>query len=370
MHKRALSLAGVTAALLFITAVALGQSSATTTAQITQDKIGQIVELQGTVKGFQASRSERAPNSFKLEDSAGTIRVAIWPDVFSKIPQNSALRDGAKVRVKGKVAEFRGALEIHVNNASDIQIEGAAAAPAAPTTAAAPAPATSTSSAPQAASPSGAVTPIAQITNDKVGQQFTIQGTITSARRPSSERAPYILKVKDATGSIDVVFWQDLADKLSDAQKANEGDVVRVTGTLGEYRGNLQLKPRAPADIQTQKTNPELKSDAPSASSTQNPQAGAVTAPAADFASAPDGAVVEISGKVLKVERFRLGQNLTISDGKQTWEVIVWSTASGLRPAIERVRGGEDVTLRAQVRTVEGKKVLVVTSPEDIVYVG
>ncbi|MCX7626594.1 MAG: OB-fold nucleic acid binding domain-containing protein [Candidatus Sumerlaeaceae bacterium] len=353
--------------IIFTVALASAQSSSLTTAQIAQDKVGQVVELQGTVKSFQPSRSERAPNSFKLEDSAGSIRVAIWPDVFSKISQNASLRDGAKVKVKGKVAEFRGALEIHVNSPSDVQIEGGTTP--APAASVSPNPASGTQPVVTSAPPAAGITPIAQISNDKIGQKFTIQGTVSSARRPSTERAPYILKVKDATGSIDVVFWQDFANKLSEAQKPNEGDVVRVTGTLGEYRGSLQLKPQSPADIQTEKTNPELKKAAPSAGA-QNPQAGATTAPAPDFSSAQEGTILEVSGKVVKVERSRLGQTLTINDGKQSWEVIVWSTASGLRPAIERVRGGEDVTLRAKVHIVDGKKILIVTSPEDVIYVG
>lgn len=366
MRQSTLYAAFATAALILVATLSSAESSSLTTAQITQDKLGQMVELQGTVRSFQPSRSERAPNSFKLEDSAGSIRVAIWPDVFSKISQNTAIRDGAKVNVKGKVAEFRGALEIHVNSPNDIQVEGASTTPPSTATPAArPASQQATSS----PAPAGGVTPIAQITNDKIGQKFTVQGTVTSARRPTSERAPYILKVKDASGSIDVVFWQDLADKLSDAQKANEGDVVRVTGTLGEYRGSLQLKPQSPSDIQTEKTNPELKNTGPSAG-TQSPQAGAVTAPATEFASAPEGTAIEVSGKVLKVERFRLGQRITISRGNQTWEVIVWSTASGLRPAIERIRGGEDVKLRARVHTVDGKRLLVVSSPEEVLFVG
>ncbi|MGC8741766.1 MAG: exodeoxyribonuclease VII large subunit [Candidatus Sumerlaeaceae bacterium] len=352
---------------LLIASGACAQSSTLSVSAITQDKLGQVVELQGTVKGFQASRSDRAPNSFKLEDASGSIRVAIWPDVFAKIANKQALTDGAKVRVKGKVAEFRGALEIHVDSPTEIQIEGASAPSTAASSVQQPAQKPAKDSA--TAAPSG-VTPIAQLTNDKVGQKFTIQGTVTSARRPSSERAPYILKLKDATGSIDVVFWQNLADKLSDAQKPNEGDVVRVSGTLGEYRGNLQLKPDAPTDIQTQKSNPELKSEVPSATTQQNAQAGAVTAPAADFISAPEGAVVEVAGKVVRVERFRFGQTLTITDGKTLWQVTVWANASGLQPSIERVRGGEDVSLRAHVYTVDGKKVLVVTVPEDVLYVG
>lgn len=337
------------------------------TSEITQDKLGQEVELAGTVKSFQASRSERAPNSFKLDDGAGSVRVAIWPDVFSQISAREALREGARVKIKGKVAEFRGALEIHVNKPSDVVIEGGTAggtSPAAASTSEKTSPPSSAATAP------GAVTPIAQLTSDKIGQKFTIQGTITSARRPSSERAPYILKVKDATGSIDIVFWQNLADQLSDAQKANEGDVVRVSGTLGEYRGSLQLKPEKPADIQTNKTNPEVKAEQPAAKTVQEPQAGAVSAPASDLSVLPVGSSIRIEGKVVAVERMRLGQKLTISNGTQRWLVIVWATASGLRPAIERVRGGEDVTLQARVELQDGQRILVVTRPEDVLYVG
>jgi DNA/RNA endonuclease YhcR with UshA esterase domain len=356
------------ACLTFILAVP--QLYAEKVSEVTKEKLRQQVELTGTVESFQASRSERAPNSFKLKDDSGTIRVCIWPDVFEKVQGRDALKPGAKVSLKGSVAEFRDAIEVHVKAPEDIKIEGAAATATAPATSSSAPSSASNAPAPAAAASSSDVTPISSITNSVIGQNFTIQGEVVSARAPSSDRAPYILKVKDATGSIDVVFWKDFAEKLSDGQKVNTGDKVRVTGKLGEFRGSLQLKPESPSDIKTPKTDPALFKDSQTQKPAEQPQGAAQRVPLSQIASADPGQIVTVSGKVVTVEKMRLGQKVVLSDGNSRATVLIWSTASGLKPAIERLRGGEQLQLRARVDRLDSTPILVVTKPEEILYIG
>jgi DNA/RNA endonuclease YhcR with UshA esterase domain len=342
--------------------------------QVTKDKIDQSVKIAGSIESFQASRSDRAPNSFKVKDATGEIRVCVWPDVFSQIAGHESIKNGAKVNLTGKVAEFRGAVEIHVNSASDVQVEGAAATTAAvaATTAAATS-AVSTqpaavAAAPAAAAvaPAGGVTPIAQLTSDKMSQTFTIQGEVVSARKPSTDRAPYVLKIKDASGSIDVVFWQDLADQLSDGQKVNQGDQVRITGKLNEFRGTPQLRVESSSDLKTPKTNPDLFQGQSATTTAPQPQAGVQRLPLSEIATAAVRQRVEISGSVGAVERMRLGQRVTLKDASGSVTVLLWDTAQGLTPTVNKLKGGEKLTLRGTVDTVDSTKVIVVTQPEDV----
>jgi exonuclease VII large subunit len=98
---------------------------------VTRDKLGQEISLQGTVSSFRASKGEKSPNSFTLKDASGETRVVIWPDAFSKVDGKDALqKDGATVSVSGEVAEYREKVEVHVKDASKVKVAGGSAAAA------------------------------------------------------------------------------------------------------------------------------------------------------------------------------------------------------------------------------------------------
>lgn len=343
---------------------------------------GQMVTLAGTVEKFQAARTDRAPNSFTLRDAAGTIRVAIWNDVFAQVAGKEQLKDGARVEVKGEVALFRDTPELHVNSATDVSIQGAtqSAAPAGAAAAIAPAstPPAASSAAPPAsaaapaasapASTQRAISPISELTKDKLGQIVTINGKVTSARKPSTETAPYVFKVSDASGSIDVVFWKDLAGQLAEGQKLDQGDQARLTGKLSEYRGNLQLQISEKSGIQTPKTDPTLFQGSP-APAAGTPQAAAQKVSLDQFAAAKRGERVQIEGRVAAIEPVRTGRKVTVEDGKAKANVLLWDTAEGLVTAVRTLKPQDKITLAGKVDQVAGSPVLVVSRPEDVLSV-
>lgn len=95
----------------------------TKVSDVTKDKIGQTVSLQGTASSFRASKGEKSPSSFMLKDSSGETRVVIWPDVYGKITGKVALeKDGAQVKVDGEVAEYRDKIEVHVKDAASVKV--------------------------------------------------------------------------------------------------------------------------------------------------------------------------------------------------------------------------------------------------------
>jgi DNA/RNA endonuclease YhcR with UshA esterase domain len=96
---------------------------------VTKDKMGSSVTLEGTASGFKASRGEKSPNSFMLKDATGETRIVIWPDTYGKIAGKEGLeKDGAKVTVTGEVAEYREKVEVHVKDAAGVKVTGGAAA--------------------------------------------------------------------------------------------------------------------------------------------------------------------------------------------------------------------------------------------------
>ncbi|MBX7245202.1 MAG: hypothetical protein K1X53_06865 [Candidatus Sumerlaeaceae bacterium] len=479
---------GLVLAAVLAVAPAFGEN--TQVGSIKADMVKKNVEVEGTVGSFQAARSEKAPNSFKLKDSSGDIRVCIWSNALDALPNKADLKDGAKVKVKAEVAEFKGAIELHVNDAKDLKIEGGSTAPAAEKSADAPKSADAAPGAAKAATGSGigaitlgqkdevvtvkgtvasvkepsserapvvvkvkddsgtidvvywadfakslgpdktpakgdtvevkgkvneyrgaiqlqpaaaadlkvtkgagaapaektsdakspetsaapakaaAGSGIAAITEAQKGQVVTVTGKVTGAKAPSNEKAPYVFKVTDETGTIDVVFWADFAKSLADNQKAEKGDMVQIKGKVNDYRGTIQLQPETAADFKTEKSDPALFQKKTSGDAdVKGPQSAA---PEMDLGRVADLAAkqkVTISGQVAAVTPIRAGQRVTLKDSTGQMDVLLWDTAVGLKPASGALKADSKLLLTGIVEQVDGKNILVVSQPENVLSV-
>lgn len=354
-------IAGILAA--FVLSVA---SFAATTADVKVDKAGSSVSLTGEVAQFSPSRSERAPNSITLRDTAGQVRVCVWPDVFAQVAGRAGIVPGAKVAVTGEIAEFRGAAEVHVKDAAGLKVLGAdAAAPVAQ--AAAPAVA--------AAAPRAGITPIAQLATAEKKKNYTIRGTVASARAPRTETAPFVIKVQDAGAAVDLVFWKDTAEQLIPAQKVEVGDQVQVTGSLDEYRGTLQLRLEAPGNLKTQKSDPALFQNATQTTPTATmapaaPQAGAADAKGLPtLAEAAVDSRASVSGKVANVVPVRLGRRVEVVTPAGPTQVLVWDTADSGNPAVRKLAASQTIEVAGVVKDVAGTRTLVVSEPAELISI-
>ncbi len=77
--------------------------------------------VQGTITSYKPSWRETAPHSFVLSDGTGNLRIAVWPNVWEKIPFKEQLKqEGQEITARVTIAEFRGALEGHLDKADQI----------------------------------------------------------------------------------------------------------------------------------------------------------------------------------------------------------------------------------------------------------
>jgi competence protein ComEC len=107
------------------------------------------------------------------------------------------------------------------------------------------------------------VTSIASITPaEYVKKTVTIQGKITSERVFREEKGR-VIRVSDQTGTMDVLVWKNLYDRIPQAEKLTQGTSVKVTGEVDTYRGKLQIKPSKPEDIEILKKAPAKRETAP-----------------------------------------------------------------------------------------------------------
>jgi DNA/RNA endonuclease YhcR with UshA esterase domain len=91
--------------------------------------------------------------------------------------------------------------------------------------------------------------PINTIDQKIIDQIVTVGGRIVSVLAPRSEQAPYSIYLTDDTESIRIVVWKNVYDALTIKEKLKADARVSVTGTVKDYRGNLNIYVNAPTDI-------------------------------------------------------------------------------------------------------------------------
>ena len=74
-----------------------------------------------------------------------------------------------------------------------------------------------------------------------VGERVVVTGVVTNFRDKWSERSPSKLTMRDASGQIEVVYWDNVREKLDPALTQTRTPLM-VTGTIEEYKGALQLQ--------------------------------------------------------------------------------------------------------------------------------
>lgn len=91
--------------------------------------------------------------------------------------------------------------------------------------------------------PAGAESP-AGVTAALEGEHLVVVGRVAEYSRPrTGSKAPYRIILSDGGGALEVVHW------LPDAPQIHEGAKVRVYGTVGLYKGKVQLKVWEAGDI-------------------------------------------------------------------------------------------------------------------------
>lgn len=83
---------------------------------------------------------------------------------------------------------------------------------------------------------------ISEVTKVMVGDTVTVSGILESHNYHKDGHL--FMTISDGTGSMRVTVFSDLAARI-DPDDVLDGSSVRVTGSVDEYRGRLQVIPRS-----------------------------------------------------------------------------------------------------------------------------
>lgn len=298
--------------------------------------LGKSVIVQGVVTRILAPRpGSRAPWVVKLTDESGSADLTFWDDVYGGLTNRERLVLGAVVRARASVSRHRGALQLRVSRSADLTFLPSEAAekmdyPAEGGTRVAP----------------------SEITATLVGRVVTCEGVVSAVRAPrEGSRAPWILRLTDGKGQVNVVFWEDVASHIRNLEGL-EGQRIRVTGRVNEYRGHLQIKLAHSRDLAV--LGPAEKPSPP------------VVVPVAAVGSNLLGRTVTVSGTLSDSRGIPGGVIYTLQDASGSIPVVLWDKQipGSSRDWMEK---GQRVRVTGVVKEYHGKLEVVPRSSRDIV---
>jgi DNA/RNA endonuclease YhcR with UshA esterase domain len=82
-----------------------------------------------------------------------------------------------------------------------------------------------------------------EITQDHIGMRVKLSGFVEGLREHSSGHI--FFELRDDTGVVDVVVWEDKAEQLmlsgTELERLQDGAGIEITGRVERYRGSLQV---------------------------------------------------------------------------------------------------------------------------------
>lgn len=288
-------------------------------------RLNQRVRIAGQVSNAtNFSQGMRAT----LTDDSGDVTLLLWQDVVSQIQNATDLKKGAEVEAIGKLQQYRGAFEVVPDNAADIQIQAAAAQPAATPSAGKTPRSTRTPTAiPQART-------IHSVTQADQDTTVILQGDIT---RASTFSQGMRLSLTDASGSITLLIWSDVLANISFRDALVEGATLRVTGKINVFDNALEIVPQRAEDVELLKL----------------PSLPIIPSPIGSLSSDNLDQTVLIRGTVSGISDFSQGKYVTLKDDSGTIQVTIFSDV--WRRIQDKMKIGVTASVRGKVNLFQGK---------------
>ena len=187
--------------------------------EVNANRAGETLTVQGQVTG---TVNFSAGFKFKLDDGSGQIVLLLWNDTYDAIAGIEEINIGATVKVTGKIGVYEGELQITPAGPGDVMLLVPSNGQDAPHR------------------------EIGGLSTADVGMAVEIEGDVSRVENFSHGQRVY---VTDGTGEVQLLLWQNVADRLPDGEKLVTGARVRATGQVGEYKGTLQVVPCLPFDV-------------------------------------------------------------------------------------------------------------------------
>lgn len=173
---------------------------------------GTVTDLQGFSAGWAVI----------LEQGGHRLRLFIPNRQMAELPGREGLYPGATIRATGVLTLYRGERELLPPRGRDIIVRKGIRPDAPPRS-------------------------IGSLTPDDQGTRVQIRGEVVEA---GSFSAGLRLIVRDESGALPVILWENVAAMVPERLKA-KGAKVEIIGQVRVYRGELQLIPTVPWEVRS-----------------------------------------------------------------------------------------------------------------------
>jgi DNA/RNA endonuclease YhcR with UshA esterase domain len=190
-------------------------------------KLGLKVIVEGTVETISHPTSSRRPYTISITDGTTSVPVVMWEETWKSLTEKPVT--GSTFRIRGTVNEYMGARQIRVSS-------GTFSGP-------------STGASRQRGG-QASILPLSAVETTEPGTRITIQGEVSDVDKPSNDRAPYRITLKDGTDTVTMVLWKDTWEGLSAYARPQNGATLIVTGTVSEYKDTRQIRVDSTGNIE------------------------------------------------------------------------------------------------------------------------
>jgi len=189
------------------------------TGGVTEEHLGRDIVVEGTI--VEITQFATGVKCY-LDDGSGPVALWIPQEIFAQLAAQETWTVGNVVRTRGIVEEYKEELEIVPQTAAETMV----------TAISTPLPLE--------------IVRMADLGLGHVGQRITVEGIIVTVE-PFSQGVKYLLD--DGSGKVTLLLWQSVLDTLPGRERLAVGALIRASGKVNEYRGELEVVPGIAGDL-------------------------------------------------------------------------------------------------------------------------
>jgi DNA/RNA endonuclease YhcR with UshA esterase domain len=189
-----------------------------------------------------------------------------------------------------------------------------------------------------------------------VGGLARVEGTIT---RVESFSAGVKLTLDDGSGTITLLLWQDLYQSLAAPGSFVEGSEIRALGQVNEYRGDLEIVPELPMDVEMV-----------AASEGVTEQRVIPERHLGELTAADIGSEVMVEGVLQSLRSFSAGVKGRLDDGTGTMTLLLWQEVYDGLSDPASLAPGAMLRVEGEISEYRGTLEVVPWAPADVNVLG
>lgn len=275
---------------------------------------------------------------YTLRDASGEIDAVLYRDTISLWGEPASVAAGDSIQVGGVITLYRDTPQLIITASSNIQLLAALQAsnfPLAPTVppAAAPTPDLLPTLVPL---PPCADATCTLVANATVGQSITAQGQIVLAE---SYAGGFKFGLRDSTGTITLLLPESIYNTIPAPDTLRPGAVVRATGRVAVFQGDMQLEPVTAADVSILVPGPP-PDELPIA--------------IGQIALGDVNGTLTVEGNITAAETFSQGLRVTVTDDTGSITLLLWQNVLNYVPDSDQLQPGMHVRVTGLIQQYKG----------------